>query len=136
MVLPFLSLPKTLIRPATWAPTSTTSSGSNVPVAVMVTKRSPRLMGASRKAVLWAAWARHCQAPTPAERTRMTAAVTVALRGARINQFVASTTGLAGLVAPAADECKGPSQPCTGYQPLDATAGRIIQEACLSAPAA
>ena len=68
----------------------------------MVTKRSPRLTRAWRKRGLWAAWARHCHAPTPAKRTRMTAAVTVVLRGARINQFVASTLGQADRVVPAA----------------------------------
>ena len=41
MGLPFLSFPKATILPATWAPTSTSSSGSTVPVALTVTSRSP-----------------------------------------------------------------------------------------------
>src|ERR1043166_9516775 len=46
MVLPFLSFPNAMICPATCAPTSTTSSGSMVPVALMVATKSPRVIGA------------------------------------------------------------------------------------------
>jgi hypothetical protein len=49
MVLPLLSLPKDTIFPATWAPTSTTSSGSTVPVAPMVAMRPPRFTVTVRK---------------------------------------------------------------------------------------
>src|SRR5690349_18135160 len=42
MVLPSTSLPKAMICPATWAPTSISSSGSTVPLAVIVAVMSPR----------------------------------------------------------------------------------------------
>ncbi len=45
------SMPKFRIGPTTCAPTSTTSSGSSVPVALMVIDRSPRFTGAVRKLV-------------------------------------------------------------------------------------
>src|SRR5512143_2237071 len=49
MVLPFRSLPKATILPATWAPTSMTSSGTTVPVALIVATRSPRFTATVRQ---------------------------------------------------------------------------------------
>ena len=42
VILPFVSLPKDRIWPVTWAPISTTSSGSTVPEALMLENTSPR----------------------------------------------------------------------------------------------
>ena len=42
-------MPNDLMGPTTWAPMSTTSSGSTVPVALIVANRSPRVTVAVRK---------------------------------------------------------------------------------------
>src|SRR6266568_1468742 len=65
MLLPSLSLPNALIIPATCAPTSTTSTGSTVPVALMVVARLPRFTAAVRNAAPFSAVERHHQAPPP-----------------------------------------------------------------------
>src|SRR6266568_652827 len=81
MLLPFLSLPKALICPATCAPTSTTSSGSTVPVAPIVATRSLRCTGAVRRVVsVLFFWPRR-QAIVPP--TTATTSTTTAMRTVR-----------------------------------------------------
>src|SRR5262245_57242000 len=65
------SRPKFLIWPATWAPMSTTSSGSLVPVASVLARRSPRLTGTERNVEgLGDALCQYQKAPPPASAAR------------------------------------------------------------------
>src|SRR5262245_24652117 len=77
MSLPFLSWPKVLICPATCAPTSTTSSGSTVPVAPIVASRSPRWTGAVRKVVGAAALPRAYHRAPPASNSAATTVIVI-----------------------------------------------------------
>src|SRR5579885_1999922 len=71
------SRPNFSMRPATWAPTSMTSSGSVVPVALMMASRSPRSTAAVRKVFRGPCWLcqYHTPKPPPAARTSTRSAV-------------------------------------------------------------
>src|SRR6478672_1525374 len=66
---PSLPVPNSLIDPATCAPTSTTSSGSNVPVALTTATNSPRVTFSVRYVTAGARDPTRYHAPSPPTRT-------------------------------------------------------------------
>src|SRR4029077_1680575 len=91
MVFSSLSLPKEMIWPATCAPTSTTSTGSIVPVAVIVAMRAPRFTAATRKEDL--GLFRACTHQLPTAMTKRVAPITEAVLLSANHRLTAAQSG-------------------------------------------